>query len=299
MPPLADTSTAPIPVAATPGLEPACEQVASTLVINEVLVTHNLLEPDTWDCKEFLEILGPPDMVLDGLSVVLVEGQTAQRGQIDTVFSLSGSIPSDGYYVIGDTRLDESPAPIFDTPELDMGATYIYENGSQTVLLVDSYVAPPGTPPDLDADNDGVADVSIGIIVDAVGLVGGSGYPDYSIYYGAPEVGPQNGSTIPAGVARIPNGIDTDTSADWDFLSYALDGSDGDKEVTPGWANSGVGDFDGDGDVDLEDFWAFQECFTGADNGPPATGCEGGDIDADDDCDYSDLDLFDVLLTGP
>jgi len=273
-------------------LDPPCAQVATPILINEVLA-----DPDGSDTKEYVELLGPPSAPLDGLWLVVIEGQTASKGGIDAAIDLTGyTIPPDGYFVLGDAGLSDPPPPLFDPPDLLLGASNSFENGSQTLLLVENYEAPPGD--DVDADKDGTADGTIGTIVDAVGLVGGYGYPDYAVYFGAPEVGPQAGA-FPGGVARIPTGVDTDTAADWSFLSRLLDGSDGGKPATPGWANAGEGDFEPDGDVDLYDFRAFQSCFTGEDAGPVVEGCAAGDLDADDDVDRIDLALFTAVIEGP
>ncbi len=59
------------------------------------------------------------------------------------------------------------------------------------------------------------------------------------------------------------------------------------------------GDFDGDGDVDIDDFGVFQACATGAGLGPPPPGCDDKRLDADDDIDLSDFGIFQRCLTGP
>ena len=58
-------------------------------------------------------------------------------------------------------------------------------------------------------------------------------------------------------------------------------------------------DVDCDRDVDLLDFAAFQECFTG--EGPDAVvpSCESLDADKDDDVDLRDLSAFLHVLSGP
>ncbi len=58
-------------------------------------------------------------------------------------------------------------------------------------------------------------------------------------------------------------------------------------------------DYDDDGDVDLEDFAFFQACFTGADKGPAAAGCEVFFVDADYDIDDDDFFSFQQAFTGP
>jgi serine protease AprX len=56
------------------------------------------------------------------------------------------------------------------------------------------------------------------------------------------------------------------------------------------------GDHDGDGDVDLADFAAWHGCMTGPNAGPPSSGCEVFDFDADDDVDTEDFQTFSALL---
>jgi len=61
-----------------------------------------------------------------------------------------------------------------------------------------------------------------------------------------------------------------------------------------------LGDFDGDGDVDLADFTQFQLCFGGSSN-PPAPTCPQGvdaDLDSDGDVDLADFLIFQQNFTG-
>lgn len=58
------------------------------------------------------------------------------------------------------------------------------------------------------------------------------------------------------------------------------------------------GDFDGDRDVDLEDFGHIQTCLTGSGGGPVASGCEDAILDYDTDVDNVDLDIFVNCLSG-
>lgn len=60
------------------------------------------------------------------------------------------------------------------------------------------------------------------------------------------------------------------------------------------------GDFDVDGDVDLEDVRWIQECFTGPGaGGPMREGCQVYDLDRDFDVDLEDTKLIIPNLTGP
>ena len=58
-------------------------------------------------------------------------------------------------------------------------------------------------------------------------------------------------------------------------------------------------DFDGDGDVDLKDYRAFQACFDVPD--PPASpfGCDSADRDRDGDVDLADFGYFATCFNGP
>jgi hypothetical protein len=62
---------------------------------------------------------------------------------------------------------------------------------------------------------------------------------------------------------------------------------------------SPLADFDGDGDVDLSDFSAFQACFNGP-NRSPAGGCiRDADFDNDADVDLSYFGIFQSCFNGP
>jgi len=274
-------------------LDPPCVPTQVDARMNEVLATRD----GGADDMEFVELLGTPFGTLDGFSVLLIEGQTASKGSIDRIIPLDGhGMDADGYFVLGD-----SDGSLF--PDLVVGGSNIFENGSETFLLVRDLPGGVAVGQDVDADNDGLADpaFNLGTIVDAIGLVGGSGYPDYAVYYGAPEVGPQAG-LFPAGAARIPNGVDTDTTAEWQYLSRVLDGSDGGVPITPGAANpnlGGNGDFDSSGRVDLRDAAAFQRCYSGPGGGPVSGSCQPGDLQGDDDVDHDDLILLMYFFQGP
>ena len=57
----------------------------------------------------------------------------------------------------------------------------------------------------------------------------------------------------------------------------------------------GDGDFDGDGDVDLQDFARFQLCFAQSASG----GCEPANMTGDEMVDLDDYNLISPLITGP
>ncbi len=62
---------------------------------------------------------------------------------------------------------------------------------------------------------------------------------------------------------------------------------------------SPAADTDSDNDVDLFDFSVFAQCFTGADNGPVMAACFCLDFDGDDDIDEEDYVAFGTGLSGP
>ncbi len=58
-----------------------------------------------------------------------------------------------------------------------------------------------------------------------------------------------------------------------------------------------VGDLDGDGDVDFDDYAIFEDCLTGP-GVPPQTGCENADLDFDGDVDLADFAEFQAAFEG-
>jgi len=65
-------------------------------------------------------------------------------------------------------------------------------------------------------------------------------------------------------------------------------------------ANPGnVGDFDGDNDVDQEDFGHFQDCMTGNGNDQSDWNCLDTLLDDDDDVDLNDYTIFQGCMSGP
>jgi len=78
------------------------------------------------------------------------------------------------------------------------------------------------------------------------------------------------------------------TDADWDYaVAWKV-------VLAPTVAT----DFDGDSDVDSDDFDYFQSCSTGPAVGPPSPGCENADLDGDNDVDQSDFGLFQRCISG-
>ena len=57
-------------------------------------------------------------------------------------------------------------------------------------------------------------------------------------------------------------------------------------------------DYDGDGDVDLEDYGHFEDCATGPEVGLAAIECEDADFDQDGDVDQADFGVFQGCISG-
>jgi endonuclease/exonuclease/phosphatase family metal-dependent hydrolase len=237
------------------------------------------------DTHEFIELVGPPELALTGLSVIVIEGDSPNPGVVDRIWTpgFSESIGAGGYYLLGNAALN---------PDFQIGTQNVLETGTQTILLVQNTSLFVGV--DIDPDNDGVPDfVDSGTIIDSVALAdGGLGSGD-RVYHDAPVIGPVGGN-IPPGAARLPDGQDTDTSDDWTVLSAFLDASDGQHPITPGRTNL-AGDLDGDGDVDEIDRDLFIGGLSGAN--VPATDPDG-DLDLDGDADLDDYAILQLAFTG-
>ncbi|GAA4374022.1 ExeM/NucH family extracellular endonuclease [Agromyces bauzanensis] len=174
---------------------------------------------------EYVEVLVEPGTDLSDYRVLELEGDSGSTlGFVDEVVA-------------------------FGTPDAD-GRALVWlpanalENGTVSLLLVTGFTGALGT--DLDADDDGVIDDVAGLaIVDTIAVHDGGAsdlaYGDTVLgvaYDGAPFA--------PGGASRIPDGADTDTTADWvrnDFDLAGIPGRPGslvagEAANTPGVRNS-------------------------------------------------------------
>jgi hypothetical protein len=176
-------------------------------VLNEIVV--NDVSTDT---HEFFEICGDPGSSLTGLTLVVIEGEGTPAGTIDIAIGLTGVVPANGLYVLGTAALG--------CQNQTMSANVV-ENGGETILLVSGFSSSVGT--DVDPENDGVANFSIGTIVDGLGFrLPSSG--DLT-YYGVQNLGPDTGTDGTAnfdvaGAARC-----ADCTGAWGII--CLDGTEG------------------------------------------------------------------------
>jgi len=89
---------------------------------------------------------------------------------------------------------------------------------------------------------------------------------------------------LPAGryAIEIASNLSCDVALAWDLHLAAVNA-----------------DFDGDGDVDLADFAAFQSCFNGPNRPLPAACTADADFDNDADADLTDFGAFQGCFNGP
>jgi predicted extracellular nuclease len=185
-------------------------------VINEFVANHTGA-----DSEAFVEVLGDASTDYSSFTVLEIEGEGSNIGLIDAALSI-GTTDAGGYWI----------------DDEDM------ENGTLTILLVEDFTGSVGN--DLDTDNDGTFDSTpwTRIVDDVATTDGTTGDVAYSATVLAAFF---DGNPFGAGGAsRIPNGTDTDTTADWvrnDFDGFGLPGFPGspalgEAENTPGAVNA-------------------------------------------------------------
>jgi len=188
----------------------------------------------------------------------------------------SFEVPGYGYSIplplIGDVNADGSSDIVYSVrDEVLEDLSKVYAVDSQGGMIagfpkVFAHFFPYGSCPTLrDFDKDGTLD----LIVNFLGTlenarVGGTIY------------------VVPLGRQVVP--------LQWPMFQH-------DNEHTGRYTISVPGDFDGDGDVDLEDYGHFQACLTGPVQEPSA-GCEDARLDRDGDVDRDDLHVFLGCLSG-
>jgi len=194
--------------------------VVAAPVINEFVFNHI-----SFDTNEYIEIRAGANADLGGYRLLVIEGDAGGTGTIDRVIT-PGIADANGYWWTGALPQDT------------------LENGTQTLLLVEGFAGTLGA--DLDTNDDGVLDLAPWTaVVDAVAVSDG-GATDLT-YAGAAVLGPNYDgvSFTPGGASRIPDGIDTGTTADWlrnDFDLAGITGFagtpvPGEALNTPGAAN--------------------------------------------------------------
>jgi len=203
----------------------ATQGFAQTFHLNEIYASHAGA-----DTEEFIELFGTPNASLNGIMVLIVEGQASSSltGGLDRAWDLSAeTMPGDGYFVLGDTAVANN--------DFDIGVQDRIENGTETFYLIsttDVAAVLALVDTDVDADDDLVTDIAnMGTvtILDTVCMFGPTPGTGDECYDGAQTIGP-DGNFFPAGIFRgddYPNGWCTDL-----FLDFSPGGNQ-----TPGAAN--------------------------------------------------------------
>jgi predicted extracellular nuclease len=180
----------------------AAATTGDPVLLNEVLVST------TGTDVEFSELYGTPGTSLGGLSIITVESDTGTSyGRIDSRFDFAAgaTLGGNGYYLVGNGLVVTAYGV---TPDASTADNF-YENSSLTIALVQtSSVGAVGT-----------TVTGSEVVLDAVALVDSV---DESGVFGAPNVGPEDGVFLPAGVHRVTTGVDTDTPADWELGDFNL-----------------------------------------------------------------------------
>ncbi|WP_430647078.1 ExeM/NucH family extracellular endonuclease [Agromyces sp. GXS1127] len=173
---------------------------------------------------EYVEILVEPGTDVSGYRVLEIEGDSPVTGTVDEVISF-GSVDDGG------RSLAWLPANAL-------------ENGTVSLLLVSGFTGAVND--DLDVDDDGVIDDVAGLeILDTVAVHDGG---EFDLAYGDTVLTElyDGLAFAPGGASRIPDGVDTGTTADWvrnDFNLAGIPGYtgslvDGEAANTPGATNS-------------------------------------------------------------
>ena len=190
-------------------------------VINEFVV--NITGSDT---HEYVEVFGNANVDLSNLTILEIESSQSQDpGRIEVVLPV-GSTNDTGHFV---------------TPFQNA----IFQNTSQTFLLVEGFTGAMGD--DTDADNNGVFDNEPWTaVIDSVAIDDGGGT---DVFHSTVVIPPNGSGAIVSGASRIPDGMNTSSPSDW--VENDIDGSglpctpcmgaqaeSGDGNNTPGAPNS-------------------------------------------------------------
>ena len=204
---------------------------------------------------EYIELLAPAGTDLSAYRVLEIEGDATSIGDVTPAGVVDGVIAFSGP--------DESGRALASLAANDL------ENGTVSLVLVTGTI--PSVNTDLDSDSDGVIDAAAGItVVDAVAVHDG-GALDLT-YGGTVLAGNYDGSSyVPGGASRIPDGTDTDSTADWVRNDFDLAGIpnfagtlvEGEAANTPGavnvpWVDPGPPPGDADCNAETVEIHAIQ-----------------------------------------
>lgn len=160
---------------------------------------------------EYVELISLPATDLTGWFILQIEGDSPNAGIIDAVIDLSGEVTdTNGLYLAN-------------------VAANTFENGSATLLLVNGFTGSLGQ--DLDAAGDGALDTTPWSVVgDSVAVNdGGVGDATYSasVLDADFDSATVTSAFAPGGASRIPDGVSTNSAADWVRNDFDLAGIEG------------------------------------------------------------------------
>ncbi|MCV3272127.1 ExeM/NucH family extracellular endonuclease [Roseobacter sinensis] len=191
----------------------------------ESVVINEVLSSTAGTDSEYIELFGTPGASLDGLSLIAVESDAGtSKGTIDFRLDFdAGTVLGDNGFLLLANQTAEATYGV--TANIAIPANAL-ENGSSTFALVET------------ASLSGDALTGSEVVIDSVATLDADGD---TADLGAPAVGP-DGTFLPAGLGRIEDGVDTDTAADFEILSFGND-----PEVNTPTAGTGLGGGGGGG----------------------------------------------------
>lgn len=211
---------------------------SQAVVLNEIFINP----PGTDNGLEFFELRGNANESLDGLTLLVLEGDGTASGVIDAAYSLSGTLGANGLFVRRDASANIKwrnaqnawaieNAPLANTTVQVADFNPDIENGSNTYILVSGFTGTVAT--DLDTNNDGVLDSTPwASVTDAVGLIENDGADNraYATGLGFYDFGPQTAFNADVLFRAYNAGTN---SPMWFGSDVVADAGDGTFEVDP------------------------------------------------------------------
>lgn len=208
---------------------------AAAVQINEIRIDAPTASASAYvGDSEFIEIAGVPGTDLTGHSIVIIGDGAGASGTVEAVIALSGTIPVDGYLLVGGT---DYTASFYGGAAADLSPGFGIENSDNlTFILVTGATSVAGD--DLDATDDGTLDSTPWTTeLDRIAVIEENNPPAATeFHYGPPTIGPD--------VTFVPGLVFRDGANAWQIGAFDHDAAPADDGVfdgadTPGKANAG------------------------------------------------------------
>lgn len=190
--------------------------------------------------------------------------------------------PANGNWIDQGLRAVAAPgAEVFVRPGAIAGDAALYVSSTAPTAAGNPYPSP------------GAIGVSAGV---QLSWTPGIGAVSRNVYFGTTSPGELRGNQT--GTTFDPGTLELNTRYYWRIDEINAQG----VNAGPVWSfvTEGIAaDYDGDGDVDLDDFGAFQLCFSSVGVSGPAPGCDWADFNRDGIVDQADSALFIGCLSAP